>query len=400
MFGARISASTLEVLRRAALGAQAFDVEMFKQFTLEEISAWTASRYIAYNKQTEAFLARWCAFSNEIQWPLAIGSDDTDFNDVAEGGVTLPSSQKMTEYLSGAFMNRAQKTFVWDKQAAAYMSLGEYNSEIESHFRGDRRRIMRQIVRAIFSPTTKTGRDIEGDSRTLTQYAFANGDARTYPLAWNGNAVTNPHNHFIGRIGGAFAGADIDAAANHIFEHFPGSQVAHYVGWNTGSTITALVGFVSTTAEHIILGDDTTRTDLPIKTQKDETSLDPVALGVWNGRIVYKAWWVPDNYLLTTLENSEAVSPDARNKPLRFRIPESPYSMQKLSSRLPTMRGINGSIQPGLGSLQVIQTGKQEDIFDAVMSERMFGIAPWNPLGVVATYMGGTSYVEPTIAFA
>lgn len=400
MFGARISPSTLEVIRRQSLGAQAFDVEMFKQFTVEEISAWTASRYIAYNYQTTQFLSRWCAFSNEIQWPLAIGVQDTDFQEVAEGGVTLPSSQRLAEYLSGAFMTRRQKTFSMTKQAAAYLSLGEFNNELESHFRGDRRLIMRQIVRAIFSPTTKTGRDIEGDSRPLTQYAFANGDSRTYPVAWNGNAVSSPHSHFIGRIGGSFAGADIDAGANHIFEHFPGAMVGHYVGWNSGSTVTALSGFVPVTYEHTIPAETITQTDLPKHTQKDETSLDPVALGVWNGRIVYKAWWIPDGYLVTILENIEAVSPDARNKALRFRVPESPYSQQKVSSRLPMMRGVDGSMQPGLGSLQVIQTGDQASIFDATMSERMFGIAPWNPLGVVVTYMGGTSYVEPTIAFA
>ena len=391
MFGLVSSAQTMAAIKAASRAANANTIYPFQRWTPQELSVYMAQSYLKHNEAMRLFFADFTVITKERTWEVPINGTDDDFSIVAEGAPVVPTIGSMESFSQGVLMSAFQKEFTWTREGMHLISLESFVEEMESHFRGHRKLVSRKMLEAFFHATSTAGRDTTGDKTLLTQYPFANGDSvRKYPASWKGGNVLSTHNHYLGRIAGAFAGPDLDAAAAHIYEHYR-IPVNHMVGTGTTALITGLTGFVPVREENVHYSDTAKYYEQGFSRETDAFSLEPVFLGTYNGRKCWSAWWIPDNYVVT-LTNAK----EKGMKPLRVRVPDSRFMEGGIGSRIPFIPGRDGGKEPGFGELQITRTGNMADIFTVQNSYAEFGIASHNPLTVVITDMLNTVYAEPT----
>jgi hypothetical protein len=391
MFGLTGSSNTQAAIKAASRAANANTIYPFQKWGAVELSVYMASFYIKHNKAIQLFTRDFCVYSKERTWEVPVWSTDDDFSSATEGAPTVPTGSQGDSFSQGILMDAFNKKFAWTRQGMHLLSLEELNEQLESHTRGHRKLLARKMLEAFFTPLARSGRDMSGDKTLLTQYPFANGDGtRKYPASWKGGGILSAHNHYLGRSGGSFAGADLNIAATHLTEHYR-YRVNHMVGTGSQALITGLPGFIPVREENVHYSDVDRYYEVGFSKETDAFALEPVFLGTYGGRRCWSCWWIPDNYVVSMID-----AQDKNLKPLRFRVPQSKFMDAGIASRIPMITGRDGGMEPGYGELQILRSGNMADIFTAQESYAEFGIASHNPLTVVITDMLNVTYTEPT----
>jgi len=223
------------------------------------------------------------------------------------------------------------------------------------------RAIQREIKKAIFLSANYTFKDFLVDNVSLSVKRLLNADSAEIPAGPNGETYDGAtHDHY--NAASTLAAADLLANVNDVIEHGHGGMVKLAINKADEAAVRLLTGFTAYPDPRLVLR----ATDAPGETL-DISRLDNRAIGIFGGAEVWVKPWTPANYFLAW----DAASP---NKPLVFR-------------------------QRAATSLQGLRIAADIDDYPlyAQYMEAEYGIGVWTRTNGAVLYVGGSSYVDPTI---
>lgn len=272
-------------------------------------------------------------------------------------------------------LRRFGSSVQWTRDALRVMSVQEFAAQLDSHANLDRRRIIYEIKRAIFTPTNKlTYKDPIPSRRTkgltLPLRAFYNADGEIIPSGPNGEEFDGAvHTHYLARAGGSLAATDVKAAINTVVEHDPEGEVYLFINLAQEDAVRAMTG----------AGQFSPFVDARIRQPLDATyamgalelrNSGDREIGIFGPATVAVKPWVPAGYLVVANVGNGNI------KPLAFRTPED---------------------DPTLGNFDVRAEDERYPLRARTMA-RDFGVGVARRGMISVLYAGGTTYTAPTLA--
>jgi len=246
-------------------------------------------------------------------------------------------------------------------------SAAQLTAELNSMMDADRRNIIYQIKKALFTPAGYSFLDVLIDSVTLAVKPLVNADGASIPLGPNGESFNaGSHTHYLYTTGTAIAAADLSGLITTVLEHHNTGTPVVYISTAEESAVRGLVGFTAYIDARIVRGGGAT-------TDVAGAGLDMMnpydrAIGLFGAAEIRVRPWMPSGYLLATVLN-------AGMSPLVMRT-----------------RG-------GFGALQLIFEDESHPL-RAKSYEREFGMGVWTRTGAAVLYIdtgNGDVYVAPTL---
>lgn len=223
------------------------------------------------------------------------------------------------------------------------------------------KRIQKEIKKAIYGPANYTYRDHLIDNVELDVKRFLNADGAGIPDGPNSETFDgSTHTHY-DAVNGVTANALTDAI-NDVIEHGHGGAVKVGINKADESAVRALTGFVPFPDPRLIYR----ASDTPAQTL-DISRLDNRAIGIFGGAEVWVKSWVLDNYYFIW-DSAES------GKPLAMRQRE----------------------QEALQGLRLAFENADYPLYVKDM-EAEFGFGVWTRTNGLVLYVGGGTYVAPTI---
>jgi hypothetical protein len=239
----------------------------------------------------------------------------------------------------------------------------------------DLKQVLADVKIALFLSANYSVADVLIDNVTLNVKRLINADSAAMPLGPNGEEFDGvTHSHY-NAAAAAWSGAtatqmssDLEALIEDVVEHYEkGGAIKVYINRAQEAKIRSITGLTANTNfekymdARIVRG---TSSDHAVGTL-DRDNLFNRAIGVFGPAEVWVKPWIPANYILAFREGTE--------KPLVFRE-----------------RSANS------GGL-VIASEFESYPLRAKALEREYGVGVWNRTAAAALYIGGTSWVDPTI---
>lgn len=294
------------------------------------------------------------------------GVDSMVMEPIDEVGV--PQAQKVTAGATVGFpLRRYANAIQFTRDWMTQHTPEELTVQILAQRDADERTVDREIKRALFRPTnyTFTDRLVQPTSQiTIPVKALANADGAPIPSGPNGESFDgSTHTHYLARVGGTVAATDVQAMVNTVIEHHPNGKPMIWISRTDEATFTGIPGFVAFVPVTIHQADTST---YAIGKTLDPTQVNNRAIGMWNGQAeVWVKPWIPAGYFYCWTQGGPI--------PLVMREPA---------------RGIKG-----------LRLLAEFEVYPlrATSIARDFGLGVWNRTNGAILYIGGTSYVNPTI---
>lgn len=223
------------------------------------------------------------------------------------------------------------------------------------------RRIQKEIKRAIYGSSNYTFRDHLIDNVELNVKRFVNADGAGIPNGPNAEVFDGAtHTHYDANNG--WDATALTTAVNDVIEHGHGGAVKIAINKADETAVRALTGFVAYPDPRLVYR----ATDTPAQTL-DISRLDNRAIGIFAGAEVWVKSWVLDNYPVIW----DSADP---NKPLAMR--------QRVQE-----------------TLQGLRLAAENDDYPLHVQfmEAEFGFGVWTRTNGLVLYVGGGTYVNPTI---
>lgn len=290
-------------------------------------------------------------------------SGSLQFDELDEFGV--PVSRKNTVGETVSFPLKFYGTAIgFTERAFALKTPGELIEKVLQGQRGYAETVIREIKKAIFNNTNYTFVDSLYNGVSLGVKRFINADGSVIPDAPDGTAFDGAtHTHYIARAA-ALANTDVDAALTKVSEHGLTSGLKLFVNKANVSDLSGIGSTKFTPLSSAFINYSASDSTV---VRMDMSDTSNYLAGYWGG--LYEVWvkpWVPANYIL-------AVSTDEAEKPLGYRQ------------------------LPGLEGLRIDAENSQFPLIAKNMVAQ-FGFGVWNRLAGSVLYIGGTSWVNPTIS--
>lgn len=289
------------------------------------------------------------------------GDDNMALDEVDEFG--RGDAQKIRAGITVGFPLRLFDVSVqWTRKYMQNTTGREFAAQFTAVQKAHRRRVIREIKRAIFKPiNTNNFVDRLIDNVQLNLKALVNADSAAIPPGPNGEAFDGAtHTHYLATA--SLTAANITSVLETVREHYnSGSQVLFI----NRAQEAAIRGFTSNFTSYLdarIIGKDTA--------DQARGTLSPLnlynrAIGVFDGAEVWIKPWVPAGYLWSWIEGVP--------KPL-----------------------VKRERRAGLGNLVIAAEDEQYPL-RAETLECEFGFGIWNRTNGAVLYTGGGAYVEPSI---
>lgn len=287
------------------------------------------------------------------------GVDAMSMDEIDEFGT--PDVQKITAGSNVGFpLRKFSIALQWTRTAFQVMRANELAANVNAAFTADEKRIIREIKRAIFTPTNSTYLDRYVDNVQLPVKALVNADSAPLPLGPNGetfNAAT--HTHYLGTA--SFVAADLTTLIETVLEHYNTGQPMMFINRAQEATIRGFTGFTAYLDARIIPASGT---------QSAQGNLDAVnlydrAIGIFGGAEVWVKPWMPAGYVFATIQGQPA--------PLVFRTRDG-----------------------GSGNLELVFEDENHPLRARVW-EREFGVGVWTRTNGAVLDTAHSSYTAPTI---
>lgn len=230
----------------------------------------------------------------------------------------------------------------------------------------------RQILRALYRATNYNFIDRLTDSVTLPVKALINADGSPIPMDSFGNTFDgSTHTHLVGRAGGSVAASDITALVDNLVEHELGGVVRLYINRAQEATVRGFTAnFDTFQAPMITPGPGSTADVVQGGRVEDLYAIDDRPIGIWDGFVeVWTKPWIPASYITAAVVGGRGGNVIRRRQ-----------------------RGMQN-----FGNLQLLFQDENHPM-RGQWWEREFGMGVWNRFAAAHLYIGGTSYVQPTIA--
>jgi hypothetical protein len=288
------------------------------------------------------------------------GDADMTMDEVDEFG--RGDAQKLAAGVTVGFPLRQFNVSVqWTRKYMENSTVAELAAQFKGAEVAHLKRLQREIKRAIFTSTNSTFVDHLVDNVSLAVKAFNNNDSAAVPVGPNGETFAGSHQHYIARVG-TLAASDITAVIELVIEHHNTGQAMLYIN---RAQEAAVRGFTSNFTPYmdarIVPGSGVTVASGDLV----PTNLYNRAIGIFDGAEVWVKPWIPANYMFAFVSGAP--------KPLVLR-----------------------ERRAGTSGLQ-IGAGDEAYPLRAQTLEAEFGVGVWTRTNGAVLYVGGTSYVIPTI---
>jgi hypothetical protein len=280
-----------------------------------------------------------------------------------------PQAQKVTAGVTVGFPLRLYgDALQWTRKFMQTPgSAQQIAAEIRAIMDADRRNVIYQIKRALFTPTNYTFSDVLVDNVSLAVKRLVNADSASIPLGPNGESFDGAtHTHYLYTTGTSLAAADLTGLVNTVLEHHNTGRIRVYINQADESAVRGLTGFSAYIDGRLILGGGSTTTiaagGLDMMNPYDRP------IGVYGAAEVVVKPWVPSGYLLAIAED---------------------IGMSALAMR----------VRDGFGQLQLIYEDESHPL-RARSYEREFGVGVWTRSSAAVLMIdtgNGDAYVAPTL---
>jgi hypothetical protein len=291
------------------------------------------------------------------------GADSMILDEIDEYGT--PDAQKVAQGLNVGFpMKLFGVTVQWTRKYMQTATGAELAAQFIATQDGDRRAVIREVKKAIFTSTNSSILDrLVQNALTLPLKAFLNADGGPIPpnpvtgVAFDGTT----HNHYLGTAG--FAASDLTSLINTVLEHFGVGEARVYINQAQEAAVRAFTpGFVAYIDQRVI-----TATTVSVgRAALDVSNLYDRAIGVYGGAEVWVKPWIPVNYIYAFVKGAP-----------------TPLVMRERFA--------------GTGDL-VIAAEDEEYPLRARSLEREMGVGVWNRQNGAVLYLSNATYAIPTIA--
>lgn len=250
----------------------------------------------AHNEIMRSMLSDFVEFTTDRQRRYG-GADNMTMDEVDEFG--RGDAQKISAGVTVGFPLRLfDVTVQWTRKYFQNHTAAELAAQFNAALTAHRRRVQREIKRAIFTATNNASYvDRLVDNVTLSLKALVNADSAAIPVGPNGETFNGAsHTHYLARAGGSLVASDVTALLETVREHFATGEQKLYINRAQES---AIRGFTSNFTAYL---------DARIIGQTDENqargTLSPQNLynrpiGIFDGAEVWVKPWVPASYLFT-----------------------------------------------------------------------------------------------------
>jgi len=273
-----------------------------------------------------------------------------------------PDAQKVAAGSNVGFpLRKYGGALQWTRTAFQNMMASEFAAQVTGMMDADKLVIIRQIKRAIFTPTNTAYVDRLVDGVALPLKALVNADSAPIPLGPNGEVFNGAsHTHYLGTA--SFVASDLSALISTVTEHFGNGNIIVDINQAQEAAVRALTGFVAYIDPRVIA---------PITAQYATQGLENLVniynrrIGLYAGAEIWVKPWVPASYLFSYLEG--------QRRPLVMRP-------------RPT----------GGGDLALVFEDEEHPL-RARVYEREFGISVYTRINGAALYTGNATYAAPVI---
>jgi hypothetical protein len=203
-----------------------------------------------------------------------------------------PDAQKVTAGSNVAFpLKRYGLAVQWTRMAFLTMLASELAAQFTAALDADRNAIIREIKRALFTPTNTTFTDRFVDNVDLGVKALVNADSAPLPLGPNGEVFNGAtHTHYLGTA--AFVAADLTALITTVIEHYGAGEVMVYLNQAQEAAVRAFTGFTAYVDPRIILAS----TSQGAVGALDVINIYNRKIGIFGGAEIWIKPWMPANY--------------------------------------------------------------------------------------------------------
>ena len=293
------------------------------------------------------------------------GTDQMEMEETDE--LNRVDAQKVTAGQNIGFpLRNASIALQWTRKYMQTHTPAELAAQFTAAQDADIRYIDRQIRRAFFRPTNYTFVDRLVDNLDIPVKALLNADGSAIPLGPNGEAFDGAtHTHYMGVA--TLDQTGLTSLIRNVTEHYDVGEPQLYINEAQEATIRGFTNaangdvFQPYYDSRVIVADDITRASGVL----DMANLSDRAIGVYGQARVHVKPWVPANYMLVYMMGQV--------KPLAIR-----------------------ERNPGSN---VFALDYENDTFPlrARQLSREMGIGVWTRHAAAVMYIGGASYVQPTL---
>jgi hypothetical protein len=260
-----------------------------------------------HNQMMMDVVGDWATWTNE---PLAMYGT-ADYVDITEGDEmgTFPPQKAQFGSIVGFPLRKYGGKWQGSRDYFARATVGEVVAQVTTIQDADRRKIIQQVVGAIFSPTNYLWADplvnrIKSAISQLPVRALVNADGNPIPPGPNGelfNAAT--HTHYMFSTG--FTTADLVALKENVLEHYADADAAICIPRGLEAAVRAMGTNFVALLPGIIIGPITAAQDpsQPLNTIDINNRL----IGEFDGIPVWVKPWVPAGYALCGVRNHNKV---------------------------------------------------------------------------------------------
>jgi hypothetical protein len=287
------------------------------------------------------------------------GPDSMQMEDVDEAGIV--DTQKVTAGSTVEFpLRRKQVAIQWTRDYMETHTPAELAAQYQAAEDADVRTFDLSLRQAIFRPTNYVFNDRFVDKVDLNIKAFVNADGAPLPVSPNGATFdASSHTHYLASA--TLTEAAVDAVLETVVEHYANGQAMLYINRAQETAIRALPKFTPYLDARIIPGANTTTAQGSL----DPNQLYNRAIGLYNGAEVWVKPWIPAGYLFAWMRGAP--------KPLVVRIRNAQRGAYRIVSDMESFP------------------------LRAQTMEREYGVGVWNRTNGAILYIGGGTYVQPTL---
>ena len=290
------------------------------------------------------------------------GGATMDMQEVDEGGRS--DAQKIAAGVTVGFPLRKYDVSVqWTKDFMETARVDELAAQFTAAQDAHIRALIRQIKRALFITTNYSHRDRYVDNVDLQVKALLNADGLAIPSDTNGNAYDGAtHTHYFGRAGGSLAASDVSALISTVQEHYSSGMAMLVINRSEEAAIRAMTAnFTPYIDARITVGNATQTANGNL----DVANLYNRAIGIFDGAEVWVKQWTIPGYLFAYVKGAPV--------PLVLR--------ERIAGR---------------ADLRIVAENEYHPLRTQTLASE-FGVGVWNRTNGAALYVGGNSYVNPTI---
>jgi hypothetical protein len=330
------------------------------EFGLDTIQAVLQADIAAHNAIVLEMVSELCEVTPDRQRIYGT-STDGEMVEVDEYG-RAPTQRPVTGATVGFPMRLFQYSIGWTRKWFETRTPADMAQAVLGAESAHLRAIQREIKKAIFLSTNYTFKDFLVDNVSLAVKRLVNADSADIPDGPNGETFDGAsHDHY--NANATLTAVALLASVEDVIEHGHGGMVKLAINKANEAAVRLLSGFTAYPDPRLVMR----ATDAPGETL-DISRLDNRAIGIFSGAEVWVKPWCPAGYYLAW----DAASP---NKPLVFR-------------------------QRSATSLQGLRIAADIDDYAlyAQYMEAEYGIGVWTRTNGAVLYVGGESYVDPTIS--